>query len=205
MAIAPDCKGVYKTFCENCNKEHNGSYGSGRFCSKECAKSFSTKNKRKLINEKVSNSLKGRIISDLTSKKISEAGKGKRHTEETKEKIRKSKLEFYKEEENILKISIAHLSQKGKNINSILDVSSRTVTKILKRLKIGCSLCGWDKATCDLHHIKGRKVANPNAHSNLTYICPNCHRLVHAGLVDSKELVTLEQHIGDRWKEYYFA
>lgn len=31
-------------FCENCGKEHNGQYGSGRFCSKECAKSFSTKN-----------------------------------------------------------------------------------------------------------------------------------------------------------------
>lgn len=95
--------------CENCNKEHNGSYGSGRFCSKECAKSFSTKNKRKLINEKVSNSLKGRIVSDLTRRKISDAGKGRRHTEETKKKIQKSKLEFYKEEENILKISIAHL------------------------------------------------------------------------------------------------
>lgn len=36
--------------CENCGKEHNGLYGSGRFCSKECARSFSTKhikNKKK--------------------------------------------------------------------------------------------------------------------------------------------------------------
>lgn len=30
--------------CENCGKEHNGSYGSGRFCCKECARAFSTKN-----------------------------------------------------------------------------------------------------------------------------------------------------------------
>ena len=29
--------------CEKCGKEHNGSYGSGRFCSKECAKSYSSK------------------------------------------------------------------------------------------------------------------------------------------------------------------
>ena len=29
--------------CENCGKEHDGSYGSGRFCSKECAKSYSSK------------------------------------------------------------------------------------------------------------------------------------------------------------------
>lgn len=30
--------------CENCGREHNGSYGSGRFCSSSCARSFSTKN-----------------------------------------------------------------------------------------------------------------------------------------------------------------
>lgn len=30
--------------CKNCGKEHDGSYGSGKFCSKECARAFSTKN-----------------------------------------------------------------------------------------------------------------------------------------------------------------
>lgn len=30
--------------CENCGKEHLGNYGSGRFCSKKCARTFSTKN-----------------------------------------------------------------------------------------------------------------------------------------------------------------
>jgi hypothetical protein len=40
--------------CEYCNKECNNHYGSGRFCSKECAHGFSTKAKRKEINEKVS-------------------------------------------------------------------------------------------------------------------------------------------------------
>ena len=39
--------------CENCQKEHNGTYGSGRFCSKTCAKGFSTKAKRKEINEAI--------------------------------------------------------------------------------------------------------------------------------------------------------
>lgn len=37
--------------CENCGKEHNGNYGSGRFCSIECAKSFSTKNIKKEYKE----------------------------------------------------------------------------------------------------------------------------------------------------------
>ena len=44
--------------CENCGLEHQGDYGSGRFCNNKCARSYSTKNKRKLINEKVSKKLK---------------------------------------------------------------------------------------------------------------------------------------------------
>jgi len=45
--------------CEYCNKDHDGFYGSGRFCNSKCARGFSTKAKRKEINEKVSNNLKG--------------------------------------------------------------------------------------------------------------------------------------------------
>ena len=29
--------------CENCGKEHNGTYGSGRFCCQKCARGFSSK------------------------------------------------------------------------------------------------------------------------------------------------------------------
>lgn len=43
--------------CENCKNEHNGEYGSGRFCEEKCAKSF-TKVNRSLIGEKISKSLK---------------------------------------------------------------------------------------------------------------------------------------------------
>lgn len=47
--------------CENCSSLHNVSYGSGRFCSSKCARGFSTKNKRDLINKKTSDSLRGNI------------------------------------------------------------------------------------------------------------------------------------------------
>jgi hypothetical protein len=43
--------------CEMCKKEHNISFGSGRFCSLNCSKKFSTFFKRKEINEKVSKKL----------------------------------------------------------------------------------------------------------------------------------------------------
>lgn len=33
--------------CEYCGKEHDGSYGSGRFCSKKCRGAFTAKMPRK--------------------------------------------------------------------------------------------------------------------------------------------------------------
>ena len=45
--------------CETCENHHNGEYGSGRFCSTKCSRSFSTRDKRSLINEKVRKKLLG--------------------------------------------------------------------------------------------------------------------------------------------------
>ena len=41
--------------CENCGSEHNGSYGSGRFCCEKCAKSFSTRDIDNISLVKVAN------------------------------------------------------------------------------------------------------------------------------------------------------
>ena len=54
--------------CENCGIEHNGNYGSGRFCSTKCSRGFSTKAKRKEINAKVSSSLIGKDTWNKSSK-----------------------------------------------------------------------------------------------------------------------------------------
>lgn len=43
--------------CENCEEEHEGKYGSGRFCSNKCSKSFSSKVNREETNKKISKSL----------------------------------------------------------------------------------------------------------------------------------------------------
>lgn len=45
--------------CENCQEQHLGCYGSGRFCSSKCARGFSTKLKRQEINLKVSQKVSG--------------------------------------------------------------------------------------------------------------------------------------------------
>jgi len=49
--------------CKNCNINESSKYSkysNGEFCSRECARSFSSKDKREEINKKVSLSLKGR-------------------------------------------------------------------------------------------------------------------------------------------------
>lgn len=72
----------------------------------------------------------------------------------------------------------------------------------MKRLNIGCSNCGWNITSCDIHHIIPRSKNGSDAHSNLSNLCPNCHRCAHAGLLD--KFVTLEEQIGEKWKECYF-
>jgi hypothetical protein len=97
---------------------------------------------------------------------------------------------------------------KGKhnsNVNSIYDVSKRTMQKMIKRLNINCLNCGWDKTTCDIHHINGRKIENCHHHSNLTLLCPNCHRMVHEGKLDKKKLKTLLEVFPENWLDYYYG
>lgn len=45
--------------CESCQKEHIGTYGSGRFCCTKCARGYATSKCRDEINKKVSAKLRG--------------------------------------------------------------------------------------------------------------------------------------------------
>lgn len=75
-------------YCENCGNNNNGSYGSGRFCSPVCSRSFSTKAKRSEINNMVSDKLKGR--------EPSSKGKTGVFSKETLEKMSNSHKEYFK-------------------------------------------------------------------------------------------------------------
>lgn len=164
--------------CENCNINHNGIYGSGRFCSKECARSFSTKDKRADINKKVSDKLSIKFNGITKQQKIQRD------------------------------IAYKHASFLQRvEVTTLYDLSSRTVAKILKRMNLPCSFCGWhvDNVICDIHHIIEKKNGGSNEHTNLSYICPNCHRLVHSNKIKPSDLITLHDYIGDEWKKYYFV
>ena len=70
--------------CENCQSQHEGSYGSGRFCTPKCARSFSTKLNRSSINEKVSRTFTLKPTTRITKScancnKTFEIGFNKRH------------------------------------------------------------------------------------------------------------------------------
>lgn len=93
----------------------------------------------------------------------------------------------------------------GNTIKSILDVSKRTASKILKRLDIGCCVCGWKEGSCDIHHINGRKVKDANGHWNLTCVCPNHHRLFHNGKLPKEKLIPLTEYFPNNWKDVYYG
>ena len=91
------------------------------------------------------------------------------------------------------------------NPQNIYELSSRTRIKVIKRLNIGCSRCGWNEDICDMHHINGRKIKDCHNHNNLCYLCPNCHRKIHNGKIKKEELINLFDYIGDNWKQYYYG
>lgn len=43
----------------------------------------------------------------------------------------------------------------------------------------GCSVCGWSKARCDVHHRVSRRHGGQLVLSNAVVLCPNCHRVMH--------------------------
>ena len=94
--------------------------------------------------------------------------------------------------------------QNIEKINNLFELSSRTRHKIIKKGLIKCSLCGWDKTTCDIHHINGRKIEDAHNHKNLIYLCPNCHRLAHDKKISKEELnkFTLDI-VFKNWKNFY--
>ena len=56
--------------------------------------------------------------------------------------------------------------------------------KEFSKIKItGCSFCKWNKCNCDIHRIKNGKDGGRYTKENIIVLCPNCHRLVHRGLI----------------------
>lgn len=93
------------------------------------------------------------------------------------------------------------------NPKTILELSKRTVQKIIKRSNLKCALCNWDQACGDIHHIIELSQGGSNHMSNLVYVCPNCHRCIHQNgdfFITKEKLleVNLEKTLPN-WLELY--
>lgn len=78
---------------------------------------------------------------------------------------------------------------------------------MLFRSGIGCAICGWNKAICDIHHIKHRKNGGTDDNTNLVILCPNCHREIHSGVSEYTEddLRKISvYYCWDKLKEFYY-
>lgn len=89
--------------CENCSIIHDGKFGSGRFCSVRCSRSFATKFKRQEINKIISEKFKGilfgsGVISKETQKKMLETRK-RNFIKKTYENISYENLSYKKRKE----------------------------------------------------------------------------------------------------------
>jgi len=57
-----------------------------------------------------------------------------------------------------------------------------------------CTICGWGKATCDLHHIR-----KGNTLRDIIVLCPNCHRMAEEGKIKKEILAFLQKSLIDRY------
>jgi DNA-directed RNA polymerase subunit RPC12/RpoP len=147
-------------------------------------------------------------LSEETKKKISEKLKGRTY-ERALRTCEKCGVDFKNDIKKGRPIRCKDCRRKvvreKENGAGLLDLSSRTVTKILKRSKIGCAICGWNESTCDIHHIVERSKGGTNELNNLICVCPNHHRVIHNEAkfsIEELQSMSLEKTLPN-WREFY--
>ena len=191
--------------CEKCKNDHNGSYGSGRFCSSKCARSFSTSEKRKEINKKVSNTLKGYKTVSGGKIKICDYGCGQEASYQLKNGKWCCQDSYNKcpslKSKNSRGLKTAHkrnnhpgfpkdaylkahesyrknLQEKYKLLSFEEKPTAERRRIVLNEQEGKCLICKIDK-WCDkpitLHFDHIDGDRHNNKRENVRFICPNCH------------------------------
>ncbi len=141
--------------CQNkkCLKEHNGSYGSGRFCSRACANSRTFSEASRLKKSKANKDFSSK--NDMTRSKNFDLIKWKQNVKRTWET-------------KLLKRKWNDLGYDSIRKRVILEQSYKCEK---------CNLSEWlgKPLTLELEHIDGNH--QNNTRNNLIAICPNCHSL----------------------------
>lgn len=167
--------------CLNCNKLFITRETKSKYCTRSC--SAINANKRRLPPSE----------------------EQKRKASISLKKWWESRLDKELKKKEIANLGMLSQKEKHKKPDRLLDLSKRTISKICRRLNLSCSRCQWSEDICDIHHILSRKDGGSDSHDNLSYLCPNCHRLAGNGKIKADELITLKEFIGDKWLEYYYG
>ena len=187
-----------KKTCLICNCEFETKNRQKKMCSRKCSGIFTIRfHKKRTDDSKLQQSIKmkEKYINDETYKTRVSQGL-KKYFSQNPDMIQHGT-------KHSIAVSKGTKGKYKKDPKNIFELSTRTISKVFSRLYLGCSVCDWNEASCDLHHINGRKVPDANGHWNLCYVCPNCHRKIHAKKMCP--LINLEKMIGNRWKEVYFG
>lgn len=179
--------------CELCNLTHDGVYGSGRFCSKKCARAFSTHRDRKVISKKISRTLSGKferrqidvdrlkeLLPHITSwrqlgSQLGLGGSG-------------SYLAILKRSMHEAAIDVAEATKhfkRRRTVNEILSIRPDEPKGHLRDalIRLGrdyvCEECNqgptWNgkKLVLQVDHKNG--ISHDHRAENLRFLCPNCH------------------------------
>lgn len=97
----------------------------------------------------------------------------------------------------------ARNAQAKKNMSHIARrsaIKSVIPPKILYAFGFRCCVCGWyipqdyesvdyqPQHGCELHHIDPIAEGGENTLDNIVLLCPNCHKMAHAGKISKDEL-----------------
>jgi len=184
--------------CEKCGKEHDGSYGSGRFCCNTCARTYSTskidRSKTKIVQcIDCGVDLEVSICASPKQCKCDNCRVHKKYKQlrlthclncgkilDTKRKYCSQKCQNdYQHKEYIRKWKNGEVSGSQK---CGMFVSGRVRRYLWEKYDGKCSRCGWNtpnpvtgKPVLEVEHIDGNWKNNKP--DNLDLICPNCHSL----------------------------
>lgn len=150
--------------CERCSVEHDGKYGSGRFCGRACACSFSTAARREEINQRVSTALTGRPQKHAFGFKPGYDPRRRIFSAEDRRRGTEANTRLAQERHRTLSFDQLPWAQKR--------------ARIMAEQEAKCLWCGIDswrgtKIVLELDHISGDK--KDERRENLRLLCPNCH------------------------------